>query len=207
MDRVVSELTCCRGEAIVLEGVSFALRGGRALVLRGPNGAGKTTLLRTLAGLTPPVSGAMPDPEGAAYAGHADGLKAQLTVAENLAFWAAIFGTGPAEVEGAIRGFDLAPLRERRAAELSAGQKRRAGLARLLVTGRDLWLLDEPTVSLDRTAVNRFACVMRGHLDAGGAAILATHIDLGIEADELDVAAFAAKREATLRDPFAEAVE
>ena len=207
MDVTVTDLTCRRGEAIVLEGVSFGVPRGRALVLRGPNGAGKTTLLRTLAGLTPPVRGTMPDPERAAYAGHADGLKAQLTVAENLAFWAAIFGTGSVEMANAARAFDLGELRDRRAAELSAGQKRRAGLARLLITGRALWLLDEPTVSLDRDSVGRFARILRTHLEAGGAAILATHIDLGIEADELDVAAFAAGSDATLRDPFAEAVE
>ncbi|WP_299841058.1 heme ABC exporter ATP-binding protein CcmA [uncultured Jannaschia sp.] len=207
MDVTVTDLTCRRGEAIVLEGVSFVLPRGRALALRGPNGAGKTTLLRTLAGLTPPVAGTMPDPERAAYAAHADGLKAQLTIDENLAFWAAIFGTGRAEMEKAAQAFDLGPLHGRLAAELSAGQKRRAGLARLLVTGRPLWLLDEPTVSLDWAAVDRFARVMRAHLDAGGSAILATHIDLGIEADELDITAFVAKSDATLRDPFAEAVE
>ena len=207
MDVTVTDLICRRGEAIVLEGVSFVLPRGRALALRGPNGAGKTTLLRTLAGLTPPVAGTMPDPEHAAYAAHADGLKAQLTIGENLAFWAAIFGTGRAEMEKAAQAFDLGPLHGRLAAELSAGQKRRAGLARLLVTGRPLWLLDEPTVSLDRAAVDRFARVTRAHLDAGGSAILATHIDLGIETDELDVAAFVAKSDATLRDPFAEAVE
>ncbi|SFJ56842.1 heme ABC exporter ATP-binding protein CcmA [Jannaschia pohangensis] len=208
MELTVTDLACRRGEATVLRGVSFALAPGRALVLRGPNGSGKTTLLRTLAGLTPPVSGSLSaPPEALAYAAHADGLKAQLTVAENLTFWASVFATD--DIAPAVAAFDLSDLLARRAADLSAGQKRRAGLARLMLTGRPIWLLDEPTVSLDRDNVARFAAAIEAHLAQGGSAVLATHIDLGLAtASDLDITAFAARaRTEPSGDPFAEAVE
>jgi heme exporter protein A len=172
-------LAVARGGVTVLQGLSFQVAAGQALILRGPNGSGKTTLLRTLAGLQPPVAGKIAlAPDAVAYAAHADGLKSTLTVAENLAFWAAIYG-GPA-IDRAVVAMDLASLTRRRAGELSAGQKRRLGLARLLVTGRPLWLLDEPTVSLDVESVALFAGVVRQHLATGGAAIIATHVDLGL---------------------------
>ncbi len=166
-----------RGGVPVLEGISFELKAGEVLVLRGPNGVGKTSLLRVLAGLAEPVEGRV-ESEGAAYAAHADGLKATLTVRENLAFWAELHG---AEVGDALERMNLSALAERQAGSLSAGQKRRLGLARLLVTGRALWLLDEPTVSLDAASVDIFAGVVRGHVAAGGAAVIATHIGLGLE--------------------------
>jgi hypothetical protein len=129
----VTDLSCARGAAQVLAGVSFSVSPGEALILRGPNGAGKTTLLRTLAGLTPPLSGAIDcAPDTIAYAGHADGLKAQLTVAENLTFWARAFAAH--DIAPALDAFDLHELTDRRAGEMSAGQKRRLSLARLLVT-------------------------------------------------------------------------
>ncbi len=189
----VRDLAVARGGVTVLERVEFDLAAGRALVLRGPNGIGKTTLLRTIAGLQPAVAGeiSMP-PEALAYAAHADGIKAVLTVAENLAFWAHVHGTQG--IGAALLAMDLMALRDRRAAHLSAGQKRRLGLARLLVTGRQVWLLDEPTVSLDAASVALFAGVVRGHLEAGGAALIATHVDLGLgEAGVLDVGAYRAK--------------
>jgi heme exporter protein A len=192
MEMRVTDLAVSRGGLVVLAGLGFTLSPGRALILRGPNGVGKTTLLRTLAGLQPAVAGEMSvPPESLAYASHADGLKAVLTVEENLAFWARIYGTG--EVETALREMNLGALRDRRAANLSAGQKRRLGLARLLVTGRAIWVLDEPTVSLDVASVALFAGVVRGHLAAGGSALIATHIDLGLpEADLLDLTPFKA---------------
>jgi heme exporter protein A len=183
----VRNLAVARGGVTVLQGLGFAVGAGQALILRGPNGSGKTTLLRTLAGLQPPVAGEiMLAPDIVAYAAHADGLKSSLTVAENLGFWAAIYG-GPA-IDRAVQAMDIASLTRRRAGELSAGQKRRLGLARLLVTGRPLWLLDEPTVSLDVASVALFAGVVRQHLSTGGAAIIASHVDLALpEARILDL--------------------
>lgn len=186
------DLTLARGGVPVLTGLSFALTAGQALILRGPNGSGKTTLLRTLAGLQPPVAGGITGAEDqVAYAGHADGLKAMLSVRENLTFWAHVFGTR--DIAPALEAFELHGLADRLAGTLSAGQKRRLGLARLLVTGRPIWMLDEPTVSLDVAAVALFAQAVRAHLARGGAALIATHIDLGLaEAEILDVAAFRA---------------
>lgn len=184
-------LGCARGGVPILSGVEFSLSPGQALVLRGPNGSGKTTLLRTIAGLQPTVAGRVDAaPDSIAYAGHADGLKSTLTVAENLRFWAALFGTR--DIAQALAAFDLSDLRDRMAGRLSAGQKRRLGLARLLVTGRPVWALDEPTVSLDAASVGLFADAVRAHLAGGGAALIATHTDLGLDADTLDVAAFRA---------------
>ena len=194
MDMVVTNLGVARGGVTVLQGVGFRLAPGQILVLRGANGIGKTTLLRTLAGLQPAVAGTVVGPE-VAYGGHADGLKAMLTVTENLAFWAAVGGVGG--VGAALGAMDLGALRHRRAADLSAGQKRRLGLARLLVTGAKVWLLDEPTVSLDVASVELFGAVLRGHLGQGGSAVIATHIDLGLpEAVVLDLTPYRAARPA-----------
>lgn len=185
-------LACARGGMAVLEGVSFTLSAGEALVLRGPNGAGKTTLLRCIAGLQPPLDGVI---EGAtdrvAYAGHSDGIKPTLSVTENLEFWAGVYGGG--RIDAALEGFDLITLRHRAAQSLSAGQKRRLGLARLMVTGRPVWVLDEPTVSLDTASVGLFARAVTTHLEGGGAALMATHIDLGLDARVLDVTPLRAK--------------
>ena len=192
----VSDLDCARGGLPILSGVNFAVESGAALILRGPNGSGKTTLLRTVAGLQPPLAGTIDAPQDSiAYAAHSDGLKGTLSVTENLEFWAALFGTRG--IENALQSFDLFSLRHRMAGRLSAGQKRRLGLARLVVTGRPVWVLDEPTVSLDAASVGLFAEAVRAHLDNGGAALMATHIDLGLEAETLDISAFKATEAAT----------
>ncbi|MEP1352772.1 MAG: heme ABC exporter ATP-binding protein CcmA [Tateyamaria sp.] len=194
MDLIVSDLAVGRAGVPVLAGLNFTLSPGRALVLRGPNGSGKTTLLRTVAGLQPPMAGELVGAEDrVAYGAHADGLKAALTVTENLRFWGAVFGQR--DIEGALRAFDLVALADRRAASLSAGQKRRLGLARMVVTGRPVWVLDEPTVSLDAASVGLFADAVRAHLADGGSALIATHIDLGLDGDVLDVTPFRAAAE------------
>ena len=213
----VAGLSCLRSGHAVPRGADFAIPAGRARTLRGPNGAGKTTLLRLLAGLLAPVSGdaaldgvsLRKEPErfaeDLAYAGHLDALKPQLTIAENLRFWAALLGGR--DIEAAVAAFDLAPLLDRPAHSCSAGQKRRAGLARLLLAPRRLWLLDEPTVSLDTAAVARLARAVRAHCAGGGMALIATHLplDLGPAGEapvELAPAEAAPPRDAPGGDPF-----
>ncbi len=185
-DFSVTDLAVARGGIPVLERVSFTVAPGAALILRGPNGIGKTTLLRCLAGLQPPLAGTINiAAEDIAYASHADGLKSTLSVAENLRFWAQVYGTS--DISQALENMNLAPLADRPAHALSAGQKRRLGLARMLVTGRSLWAMDEPTVSLDAASTALFAAAIKTHLRNGGTAIIATHIDLGFDAEILDL--------------------
>jgi len=192
---LVQNLTVARGGVPVLTGVTLRLDAGKALILRGPNGAGKTTLLRTIAGLQPPLRGTIDGAEDrVAYGAHADGLKAMLSVSENLRFWARVYGEH--DITAALAAYALEPLRDRLAGTLSAGQKRRAGLARLMVTQRPVWLLDEPTVSLDTDAVAMFAGAVDAHLAGGGSAILATHIDLGLQAETLDLTPYRAAPDA-----------
>ena len=186
MGLAVSDLTCARGGRLVLHGVGFALAPGEVLVLRGPNGAGKSTLLRVLAGLVPArgrvaLGGRVLDrdarAEAVAYAGHLDAVKPPLSVEENLRFWAGVLG---GDASRALAALDLATMAERPAHLLSAGQKRRLGLARLMLAPRRLWLLDEPTVSLDEDAVTRLLDAVRGHCAGGGMAVIATHADLDL---------------------------
>ena len=180
----VSSLTVSRAGRPVLSDLSFDLMAGQALRLQGRNGVGKTTLLRCLAGLQPALAGRIVmAADSLAYAGHADGVKLQLTVLENLRFWADIFGCW--DIERALQAFELGTLSDRLAGTLSAGQRRRLGLARLLLTNRPLWLLDEPTVSLDDASVTLFAAAVYDHLQAEGAVLIASHIDLGLPAEVL----------------------
>ena len=194
------DLTVTRGGMAILEGVSFDLSEGEALVLRGPNGIGKTTLLRSVAGLQPVEAGEVTGAEDqVAYAGHSDGVKAMLSVTENLTFWASVFGV--ANIAPALAAFDLVDLKSRLAGTLSAGQKRRLGLARLMVTNRPIWVLDEPTVSLDAASVALFDEAVRRHLGSGGSALMATHIDLGLsEARVLDLGPYKASPSARQMD-------
>ena len=188
----VSNLSVARGGITLLCGVGFALNAGQILVLRGANGLGKTSLLRCIAGLQNPVEGQITAPETVAYSGHADGLKGQMTVLENLAFWSSIYH-GPSP-EVALDAYDLHALADRPAANLSAGQKRRLGLARMQVSGCALWVMDEPTVSLDADNVALFRAALDRHVQSGGAAVITTHIDLAIaSARLLDLTRFKAR--------------
>ena len=184
-----------RGGLTLLEGVSFTLEPGQALMLRGANGIGKTTLLRTVAGLQPAFGGeVLCDRDTIAFAGHSDGVKSMLSVRENLVFWGRVFGTD--RVDAAMERFRLNALEDRAARDLSAGQRRRLGLARLILTGRPLWLLDEPTVSLDKATIAIFEELLQSHLKTGGAALISSHLDIkGAEAS-LDLEPFRAKPEA-----------
>jgi heme exporter protein A len=190
-----SDVAVERGGRMVLSKISFALREGECLLVTGPNGSGKSTLLRALAGLLPLGRGTigwMPDldrtlAEQAHYVGHADALKGTLTVAENLIFLAAMLGTNEAglSVEAALEALGLGRLAELPAAYLSAGQKRRVALARLLVARRPLWLLDEPSTALDSAAQGLLGKIMAAHRGEGGMIVAATHASLGIEGREL----------------------
>lgn len=200
----VTNLQCQRGQRRVLSGVTFTLSAGDCLMLRGPNGAGKTTLLRTLAGLSPAPHGTLSTtPDDVVYTGHLDAVKPQLTVAENLSFWQGIYNTAQTNT---LDRFDLSDLADRPAATLSAGQKRRLGLARLHISGRKIWLLDEPTTALDTSHVARFTTILQDHCTSGGIAIVSTHLDLALpHAKTLNVADFAATTDTTEEnsaDPF-----
>lgn len=173
-------LSVSRGGINLLEGLNIELNSGQAGILHGPNGVGKTTLLRALAGLQPIESGKIEySIDDVCYSGHADGVKPTLTVRENLEFWADIFGNH--SIIEAAEQFMISDFLDLKVGTLSAGQKRRVGLSRLGLTGRLIWLLDEPTVSLDQTSVSIFENIIKDHLLKNGCALIATHIDLGLE--------------------------
>jgi heme exporter protein A len=195
-------LECERGGRRVFAGLDFALAAGGALVLRGANGSGKSSLLRILAGLLSPVGGSLAwngvsvgeNPEAhcarAHYIGHLDALKPSLTVHENLSFWTGLRGSVDG-VDAGLDHFGLGDLADLPARYLSAGQRRRANLARLVAGEAELWLLDEPTVMLDDAAVEALARALARHRAAGGVAVVATHGVLAIaQAATLDMSAF-----------------
>jgi heme exporter protein A len=192
MKLILDQLACRRAGRLVFRDLCFTVEAGQAAALRGPNGVGKSTLLRQLAGLIPVAGGdarfgevslAKDRPgfqEQVAYAGHLDAVKPALSIGENLALWAGIHGNDTARAGAALARFGLDAIAARPAAQCSAGQKRRLGLARLLVADRPLWLLDEPTVSLDTEAAALVAELVREHVGAGGLALIATHVELGL---------------------------
>ncbi len=186
------DLTIERGGRQVIAGLSFEAPAGLGLIVTGANGAGKTSLLRALAGFLPVESGgfALDGSDGertvgeqAHYLGHADGVKAALTAGENLAFAAAMLGGNSSRAAqlGALSALGLAHVIDFPARLLSAGQRRRVALARLLVAKRPLWLLDEPTTALDAAAHVALAAIMRAHLKDGGILVAAVHGDLGLD--------------------------
>lgn len=184
------DLACHRGGRDVFAGISFSVASGEVLAITGRNGAGKSSLLRTVIGLVRIVRGNLAleggDPEltiaeQAHYVGHQDALKPALSAAENLRFWAGFFAGRAAAVEPALQAVGLDALSELPAAYLSAGQRRRLSIARLLAVKRPIWLLDEPMSTLDASAQERLSGFMRAHLADGGLILAATHGSLGIE--------------------------
>jgi heme exporter protein A len=190
MELTAKDLTCERGGRIVFRDVSLALKPGQLLQLTGPNGSGKSSLLRLIAGLNEAQAGSIeleggePDlsiGQQSHYIAHQEAVKAALSVEENLAFWRDFLGGG--DVGAALEAFDLTRLSTYPAGLLSAGQKRRLALARLVLVPRVLWLLDEPTVGLDTASLSRLAGVMARQIERGGMIIAATHVPLGREPD------------------------
>jgi len=183
------ELTCVRGGREVFRGLAFTISSGEALLVTGRNGAGKSSLLRMIAGLVRVAGGRLTMicadpgrsiPEQAHYLGHQDALKTSLSVAENLEFWTRYLGGG-GPVQAALAAVGLDALADLPAAYLSAGQRRRLSIARLVAVNRPIWLLDEPTSALDGQAQQCLAVLMAEHLALGGIILAATHGPVGLE--------------------------
>ncbi|MGH6815740.1 MAG: heme ABC exporter ATP-binding protein CcmA [Hyphomicrobiaceae bacterium] len=189
MELCIADLAVSRGERTVLSGVSFTVRAGEALIVTGVNGAGKTTLLHTVAGFVSASAGTIRLDGGSAehsileqchLIGHANGIKASLTVAENAEFWARYLGGSDAFADSALERLGLSHIGDVPAGYLSAGQKRRLGLSRLLLAQRPLWLLDEPTAWLDAAGEQTVAAMIETHLDGGGLVLAASHLPLDL---------------------------
>jgi heme exporter protein A len=187
---------CIRGDREVFSGLDFVTSAGEALAVTGANGAGKTSLLRLIAGLLAPAGGSidlaggdseLTVAEQAHYLGHRDPLKPALSVTENLAFWASFLGPRATNAGSALAAVGLDHIAALPAAYLSAGQRRRLSIARLVAVPRPVWLLDEPTSALDSAGQTLFAGLMTGHLRQGGLIVAATHTELGIVARELRI--------------------
>ena len=194
-------LACFRGGRLVFQNLDVSLGPGDAILVIGPNGSGKSTLLRLLAGLLKAADGALTfaglpvadDMEAhhrrIAYLGHLNAVKSVLTVRENIAVWVGEAGPPARAPEEALATFDLLSLAEQPGRLLSAGQRRRLALARLLACGGDIWLLDEPSVGLDRGSQERLEAAIADHRTAGGRVVLASHTAIDLpEASRLDLA-------------------
>ncbi|HEX3654104.1 MAG TPA: heme ABC exporter ATP-binding protein CcmA [Rhizomicrobium sp.] len=197
----VTDLACLRGGRSVFRSVSFRLCGGDVLIVEGPNGSGKTSLLRLLAGLLVPAAGTISiSTEGTQIAdreehraftgwlGHHDGVKPQLTPRETLQFFAQLHRTAAKDISLLLEAVGLTGAADFPCQYLSAGQKRRLALARLILCSRPLWLLDEPLASLDASGKSLLLEFLRDHLAAGGIAVIATHDPLDIGAARLHLA-------------------
>ena len=183
-------LACSRGGHEVFSGLNFSIADGEALLVTGRNGSGKSSLLRLIAGLVRTAAGQLTleggDGEASIgeqshYLGHQDAVKHSLTVHENLEFWMRYLGSGAGAIEPALETVGLDPLAGLPAAYLSAGQRRRLSIARLVAVKRPIWLLDEPTSALDASSQQRLAELMRNHLAAGGMIVAAAHGPIGLE--------------------------
>jgi len=195
MDRFTgTDLLCIRGERVVFLDLAFEVAAGGALVLVGPNGSGKSSLLRTMARLLKPAAGQLawngvpvtedPDAHNARlhYVGHLDAVKPVLTVLENLQFWASLRGVAGRETAGrALDAFGIGHLADVPGRFLSAGQRRRVNLARILAAPAPLWLLDEPTTALDKEAIRALEAAIAEHRQAGGMVVMATHADIAAD--------------------------
>jgi heme exporter protein A len=192
----IHDLAVRRGGRLLFEGLGLELAAGEACALTGPNGAGKTSLLRAVAGLVRPEAGEIgfgglePEAargEGLHFVGHQDGLKPARTAREELAFWTRWSGGAESEIGAAAEALELAPLLELEVRRLSAGQRRRLALARLIAAPRPLWLLDEPLSPLDARWRARFGEIMAAHLAGGGLILAAVHDPLPISAKSLEL--------------------
>jgi heme exporter protein A len=190
MRLIAENLSGGRGEETLFSAIDFDLGPGDSVVVTGPNGSGKSTLLRTVAGLLPPASGVLrlagageewPSVAAAChYLGHLNAMKTALTVEENLAFWRSFLAGSDLAIDAALDKVGLGGLGHLPFAYLSTGQKRRAAIARLLLSHRPIWLLDEPTAGLDTRSEEAFAALANGYLAGGGIVVAATHQALGI---------------------------
>lgn len=194
---IADALTCQRGGRVVFSDLSFAATAGEAIQVTGPNGAGKSSLLRLIAGLVRAESGRLTLEGGDAeasvgeqchYCGHQDAFKGSLTVAENLSFWTDFLGGGGIAAPAAMERLGIGHLADLPAGYLSAGQRRRLALARLLTVSRPVWLLDEPTAALDVASQGVLAGIMAEHVAAGGIILAATHGPLGLPVRDLSLA-------------------